>query len=130
MEVTTALELINGLVYKPGWKVSATDHTNRFEGSIILRVDYPAQSTDRVEAREGYPTDITTYAQEPIVVAECGDETALFRCVIDVILKIEEHEAREYFRVEPTFWAPFHPHKIDGMKRWGRADADLKFGIG
>lgn len=130
MNVKSALLLVNQIVYRPGWTISATDHTNRYEGAIRVRIDYPAQSTTREEAEEGYPENIQTYAQFPIIVEDCPDETALYRRIIDTILQIEAHEAREYFRVQPTFWAPFHPHKIDGMKRWGEPDRDIVFGIG
>ncbi len=124
------MELVNLIIYRPGWTIAATDHQNRYEGAIKVRIDYPAQSTDREEARGGYTHEITTYATFPIIVADCPDETALYRRVIDAILKIEAHEAREYFRVQPTYWAPFHPHRIDGMRRWGDAESDLVFGIG
>lgn len=130
MEVTTAVELVNSLVYKPGWTIAATDHTNRFEGAIVLRIDYPADNTNRDQAPDGYAERINTYAQEPIIVIDCPDETALFKRVIEKIIAIETHEAREYFRVKPTFWAPFHPHRTEGMARWGNPADDLKFGIG
>lgn len=129
MEVSTALELIDTLIYKPGWTFSATDHTNRYEGSIILRIDYPARNTDRDQAPD-YPVEINTYAQEPILVADCRDVVDLCRQVLRVIDAIDEHEARESLRVAPSNWAPFHPHKVDGMKRWGCTETDLKFGIG
>jgi hypothetical protein len=32
--------------------------------------------------------------------------------------------------VNQTGWAPFHPHRIDCIKRWGEVESDLTFGIG
>lgn len=127
MNVESALDLVNAIIYRPGWRISATDHTNRFEGSIKVRIDYPAQNTDREEAPE-YNRAIMTYATFPLIVLDC-DDIGLYRKIMEAILKIEEHEAREYFRVQPTLWAPFHPHRIDGMRRWGHPDEDLQFGI-
>lgn len=135
MNVQSALDLINNsLVYKPGWSFTATDHTNRFEGTITVRVDYPALNSNRDQAEAGYPEEITTYAVFPIVVSECADTASLMYCLLEAIGKIEMHEAREFLRLQPTMWAPFHPHRVDGMKRWSERTgeplvSDLQFGI-
>jgi hypothetical protein len=63
------------------------------------------------------------------MLADCREDTDLYRKLAYAILEIEEHEMREYFRISPTFWAPFHPHQYDGMKRWGKYHEDLKFGL-
>lgn len=138
MEVKTALRLIDNVVYKPGWKFTAEDHTKRFEGTIRVRVDYHAPETGRENAEQGYPEEIDTYAEFPIMVADITSDVCLYRRLLDAILRIEQHEAREALRVEPTFWAPFHPHAVGGMKAWAAShnlaqpaelEADLSFGI-
>ena len=129
MDVQDALALVDTLIYKPGWTFRAEDHRNRFESTIKLRIDYPARNSDRDEARRGYPTPISTYAELPIIVGDCTEEQFLRR-IMEAILQIEEHEAREFFRVRPTYRAPFHPHRIDGMEAWGdNIKADLQFGV-
>lgn len=127
MNVESAVQLINQLVYKPGWKISATDHTNRFEGAVQVRIDYPAHASEREEA-PNYAREIQTYAEFPMIVVDCND-ASLYRRVINAIVEIETHEAREFLRVVPTMWAPFHPHRIDGMRRWGDESGDLRFGL-
>lgn len=129
MNTDSALGLINQIIYRPGWVITAEDFTHRFEGTITVKIEYPSQSTDRVEAAGGYATPIVAHATFSLVVGDLNDDTALYRSVLTKILAIEAHEAREFFRVEPTSWAPFHPHRIDGMKRWGQPDTDLTFGI-
>lgn len=128
METMSAIALINQVIYKPGWKISASDHTNRFEGSVRVRFEYPAYNSNRDQASAGYPECITTYAEFPMVVVDC-DDTAIYRKLIECIACIEQHEAREFLRVAGTYWAPFHPHRIDGMRRWGDLTGDLQFGI-
>ena len=130
MRVESAVELVNHLIYKPGWNITAKDHRNRFEGAIQVRIEYPARNSNREKAAKGYPEEIPggTYAEFPVIVEDC-DDTGLYRKIINKIIDIEAHEAREFLRVEPTCWAPFHPHRIDGMKRWGDVEGDLKFGI-
>lgn len=129
MRVESAMELINSsLIYKPGWRISATDHTNRFEGTILVRIDYPARNSNRDQASDGYSEEINTYAIFPVTVEDC-DDLSLMRHVLDKIIEIEAHEAREFLRVKPTNWAPFHPHRVGGMKAWGTPEKDLLFGV-
>jgi hypothetical protein len=134
MLIATAIELVNQLVYKPGWTIMAGDATNRHESTIRVRIEYPAQETSREEARNGYQKDNHPYAQFYIIIDPTCDDVSLYRHIAERIMEIEQHEMREYLRVEPTYWAPFHPHQIDGMKRWhgvgNRAgiESDLMFG--
>ena len=137
MLVETAIALIENLAYFPGWKLTATDHTNRFENTVCVKVDYVAQETGRDNARCGYPETISTYARFPIVVDDCDDSIDLYRKVANGLLKIYAHEMREALRVGPSYWAPFHPHNIDGIRRWNATAnvsdddlfSDLQFGI-
>lgn len=131
MLISDALNLINqGLVYKPGWSFLATDHTNRFEGTVMVRIDYVAQNSNRDQACLGYPETISTYATFPLVVADCTQD-AVLRKIILAIVEIETHEAREFLRLRETWDAPFHPHRIAGMKGWHGRNMmpDLQFGI-
>ncbi|MGW7514154.1 hypothetical protein ACWGJ2_00980 [Streptomyces sp. NPDC054796] len=135
METASAIELIQDVIYKPGWSFTARDHTQRFEDTVVVRVDYPARNSNRDQAKAGYPQTITTYAEFPLVVKNFTNED-LYASLLKTIISIEEHEAREFLRVLPTDWAPFHPHRVDGMRRWaarngegGDVLADLQFGI-
>lgn len=141
MFVDTAIKLIEGLVYKPGYKFSAVDHTKRFEGTVKVHLQYDAPETGRENAAEGYPERITTFAEFPIAVGDLSGPdaaTGLYRRVLDAILLVEEHEAREALRVNPTLWSPFHPHTLDGIKLWTTTEKvcqprelmrDFQFGI-
>lgn len=128
METQSAIELISQLVYKPEWTFEAKDHCHRFEGAIALTITYPARESAREDAAEGYPHVNHPYATFPIQVhGMCAED--LYRAILKIIGEIEMHEAREFLRVKPTYWAPFHPHQIDGMRRWGEPEKDLNFGL-
>ena len=129
MLAATAIELIGTVCYRPGWTFEASDYTNRFESAICVKVTYPAPETGRDNWALGYPEQIQARAAFPIQIHDCADAGALFRKVFDLIVEIEIHEAREIFRVKPTGWAPFHPHQVDGMNRWGNPKGDLAFGL-
>jgi len=127
----SAIRLVEQMVYKQGWVFTATDHTRRFEGCICILVEYPAVDSGREAAADGYSMQHSipiARASFPIQV-EAMDDVALYRAIIGIILKIEEHEAREFLRIQPTLWAPFHPHQRDGMLLWGHPQEDLLFGV-
>jgi hypothetical protein len=130
MEVETAVQLINEqLVYKPGWRFEADDHRDRFEGAVRLRVHYPAAASGREDAYRGYPREIDTHADFALMVDQCDVASLCRQLITGPISVIDQHEAREFLRLCPTMWSPFHPHRADGMRRWGDPDGDLKFGL-
>lgn len=136
MRIDSAIALVNDLVYMPGWEFTATDHSARFEGTICVRIDYPTRNANRDQANDSYPQEIKPYATFPVIVRDM-DNTRLYRAIANAIMRIWQHETREFLRVAPTMWAPFHPHNIDGMQRWIDTDGlddfrlllDLQFGI-
>lgn len=149
MNTDTAIALIGNMVYKPGWEFTAEDNTGRFEGSIKLTVRYPCVDSNRDRAAAGYPEtdesgtatmrpDGKARASYVLMVCDCDDDVALWHLVAQMIMNIEEHEMREFLRITPTYWAPFHPHRSDGMKRWAAVTGkpvehivatDLTFGL-
>ncbi|WP_282795220.1 hypothetical protein [Streptomyces sp. CC224B] len=133
METESAIKLIGEVIYKPGWELNARDHSSWCEGAIVVGVYHPIVNSNRGQADAGHPNEVTAYAEFPLVVADCTDED-LYAALLRVIMQIEEHEAREFLRVRPTGWAPFHPHRVTGMRRWADRTgkgmlADLQFGV-
>lgn len=148
MRVETATALIGGLIYKPDWKFTVTDNTNRFEDSVVVRVDYPCVNSDRAYAQMGYPEtepedrelangtvvkagtptirwDGTANASKVFMLGEVKDDIALYYVLAKFIMCIEEHEMREFLRVQSTLWSPFHPHREDGIERWASLTGTL-----
>jgi hypothetical protein len=161
MNTDTAIALISQLVYKPGWEFIAEDNTSRFEGSVRLTVWYPCHNSDRKYAPAGYPAtepqDTVSGKGEPVaagtptirpegkakaafalMLSDVDDVTELYHLIACTIMQIEEHEMREFLRTAPTYWAPFHPHHDDGIRRWAAVTgqpfrhvqaSDLSFGL-
>lgn len=128
MRTDTAVQLVGQIVDKPGWEFTASV-CDRFEDCILVRVDYPAPRFNREDAPE-YETEIMANATFRIPVGDVKNPEELFRRVFDdVIMETERHEHREAFRVAPTWWAPFHPHRHDGIVRWGEPHKDYMFGV-
>lgn len=127
MDVKTACSLVEGIVYKPGWSISARDHRSRFGEAICLHVDYEAHQWDRDEA-PAYSKMGKGVAPKVLLIDKVQEAEELYRMIMEHLLDIEEHEAREAFRIQPTLWGPYNPHHPDGMRRWGRVEHDLAFG--
>jgi hypothetical protein len=134
MDVKSAVALINRMVYRPGWSFEAEDFTRRFEGTVKVTIRYHTIQTNRENAPE-YKDEIDTYASFAFVTLD-ADRTEIFGRVLDALNSIDEHEARETLRDPDSLDAPFHPHRIAGMKAWDDREhpakkflEDLQFGI-
>jgi len=130
MEVQTAIRLIELVVYKPDWTIDVEDGTNRYEGGVKVRITAPSRRTEREEAANGFPTEIMPYADFMLQVGSVQTPAELMTLLFtEAIMRFELHEAREFFRVLPSYWAPLHPHREDGMKRWGKVYEDMTYGL-
>lgn len=134
MDTAQAIDTINNMIYLPGWKFTATDYTSRFEGTVRIRIDYPALNSNRDQAAEGYPDPIDTYAVFSMTVGDCDSAEDVYFKMIRHLTDIWVHETREFLRMPGSLEAPFHPHRLKGMQRWADKTgtpiaADLQFGI-
>jgi len=132
LTVSEAVRILNEeIVYKPSWKIQARSHTKRFQRTIAVRIEYPCQNSNLEDAKLGYPNSIVTYAEFPITLGQDWGHLELCRALIESIMKIEEHEAREFLRLPnlENWRAPFHPHSVLGIERWGAGrESDVLFG--
>lgn len=137
MQVETAITLINESIYTvPGVEMKAEDYRHRFEDAICLSVNLTEARRSERELAPHYPETVPGGARSKYViqVGSIDDVAELVGRVLDSLLDTYSHELREFTRVRPTNWAPFHPHKEDGIKRWSArvkhsTERDLKFGI-
>jgi hypothetical protein len=127
MLTRSAVELVSGLIFRPGWTLTS-EACGRFEECIIVRFDYPAPDYSREFAKDGYCAKAEPHASFRIPVRDL-DDIGLYRALLDKVAIIDGHEAREALRVRPTMWSPFNPHRLDGMERYGCAERDLLFGV-
>lgn len=126
MRVSTALELIKGITYKPGWEFTGHDHTKRFQDCITVHVEYPAPDSD-VKYAPAYDVPVLPKARAdfPILLTDVSSPLDFHRKLMHMILDIEAHEAREFFSVNgETYAKPFHPHTWEGMTNWAKSTDD------
>lgn len=129
MHISTAIDLLSNVVYKPGWEFEVKDHSARFENSILITMSSDTFRADQADAHAGgYLFPIRPSASFVVPVGRIHDDCDLYRAHLGMIARYDDHERREFYRVAPSYWAPFHPHTTDGMERWGNPDADIAYG--
>jgi hypothetical protein len=112
MEYQLAERLLRSVHYKPGWSLECwRDRSGRMTVDIRARVkdssDFPYYDRN-IQAGGVFGIDLT----------HVNTSEEFYRIVLDNIIAWETHEAREFFRVGPSYSAPFHPHTTLGNNRW------------
>lgn len=139
MDVRTVVDLLSEVTYKPGWSFDVHADERRHESAVRIKVRYAAQNTDSEWAPD-YAEPVAGGARAEFIIMAGVLHSAehVYRALLDIILCIETHEAREFFgvggRILPE--KPFHPHTIQGMENWlkvtddwhGRVAGDMQFG--
>ena len=96
--------LVARLEYRPGWEFSLAD-TDRGQGCAGLTLDVHISSTDALRPENG---GYVYRAHHKLPVPPFNwTETGWLRWLYDQCLSIEEHECREFFRVDGE--RPFAP---------------------
>lgn len=130
MEKNELITLLDNLSFKPGWRFSARpvgqvesleDTLAWLSGEdVMFRIESDTVDTDENYAREGYPQKRELGWNFPLRSGD-HDKEELLRRVFDLLMEIETHEAREFFRLKSEDWrAPFHPHRAEGNALYSR----------
>lgn len=121
METSEAIRIINTVRYKPGWQMEPEDYTRRLENGVLVHVTYGAHDTAPEVAQRGYPEDDfypEMRANFTLMVGRIESEEELLHAVLCSLLKIEEHESREFLKYKVDCESPFHPHTDAGIRMW------------
>lgn len=111
-------EFINDHVtYKPGWQLVASDCGFGTVGEvgvdIIIEDMIDTTAWGRHGRIEHFPSGGGLHRHVHV-----GTRADVEDQLIRLLLGVEEHESREFFRVDRE--APYHPHRDDGERRWRR----------
>jgi hypothetical protein len=133
MDASEACRIINDeLVFQPDWEISGVDHTNRFEDSCIVHFEFFAYDSKREHFISNtvhlYPSRI--HVEFPIQVTECETAFDVMYKVHELIMRIYEHETREFLRLKShRMEAPFHPHKPNTMMAYHERTGNGAMGL-
>lgn len=111
-----ACELIDRITYKPGWTFDATPEP-RYQDTVSLTVSFTAPDTD-VRYAPAYERTLPQTMTFYLHVAPCLTDLALWGLVLECVIHLELHEAREFFAVDERFSKPFHAHTSEGIVNW------------
>lgn len=119
METRKAIDIINNnLAYKPDWNIEAYVPFYETSGvNIRVLFRFPSYNSNRelfirdMHAKDGVFENMVGF---PMRVDDVETEDDLVYKILEHIMKIEQHEAREFLRLknsEYAYRAPFHPHR-------------------
>lgn len=119
MNAQRAVELINKISYRPEWEISAHLMAAGLP-YVFVTARVHTVNSDRDQAIKGYPEKIIL-GPDTMIDAELYDTPDdLYGRILDWIIGLEIHEAREFLRVGDDMRAPFHPHRPEGQAAWDR----------
>jgi hypothetical protein len=130
MRIEQALKIINDLVFRPGWTLTAVpsypitgaDFQAGAWDKIIVTCTIDTVDTNR-ECAPGYTKPKTITDVQEIDVSRMDEDALMYHLVNTIFADTHKHEDREFLRQASTGYdAPFHPHKVLGMLRWDLAE--------
>lgn len=111
MRLKTAVDLIEEITYKPGWKLYTRPTPD--EKALVLTVYYTCQNSDS-EFAPRYDRGAINELDFDFELTDISTTQDLLRKVLNCLIECERHEAEEFFKVGPWYDAPFHPHTSAG----------------
>ncbi|MFE5369229.1 hypothetical protein [Streptomyces mirabilis] len=119
MDAQRAVDLINKISYRPGWEINAHLMIDGLPYVIVIAHVHTVNS-DQDQAIKGYPEKIILAPDTMIDAGLYDTPEALYGRILDWIIGLEIHEAREFLRVGDDMRAPFHPHRPECQDAWDR----------
>jgi hypothetical protein len=124
MRIEQAVAFVNDLVFRPGWKISARPSYPMRGGDwqagawdrimVTLRVE--TVDTNQEHAPEYRKAKIIEHDFE-VIIPQLDEDDLLYE-VLRGIADLNDHEDREFLRQRSKdYYAPLHPHKMDGQLR-------------
>lgn len=116
MWTTDAVRIINTMVFRPDWKMTAKPSSR--QGYVTIDTAIETQDTRKEFAPE-YRKLFIARGEDEMRVDDCETQDAIyFRILTEILPRIHMHEDREFLRNPRDMEAPFHPHKMSGMLEW------------
>lgn len=101
-------EYLQRVTYKPGWRMTVEPWRDTYGSGLFHEPQLKVQFTFNAECAVTGKTDNQVSGVQLIEPAFIESEHQLNRLMLDFILRIERHEAQEFFKVDGV--APFYPH--------------------
>lgn len=119
MNAELAAELLSSMAYKPGSQVIAAAVDS---GTVLFGMEF--DTYDSTPEPDGYQPPVTITTPPILIDVTSLDTEGVLGAGLNAILKVEEHETREFWRPRSGIIAPFHPHSKSGEAAWQRVRDD------
>lgn len=133
MEISEAVDIINRMVYRPGYTIHAVDSTRRYERAVNVLITAETRDSGTVDHphawMEDYPEKVVAPAAFTILIPENAEKRDIFKLIAHALITFETHEMREFLRDPDTGIAPLHPHTQAGIQFWGTPEIDATYGL-
>lgn len=116
MQAKHAVDFVNGLCNRPGYKIRARVTPFALSGTVTLSLEF-----DTFDSSEppNFPRKISLAPSVDMDVSDLQYDEELLALVFQFIMEIEAHEWQEFLRLDKAhnYEAPFHPHTPQGRVR-------------
>jgi hypothetical protein len=124
MQASEAVRIIKGMVFKPGWRMEATDLGT--DTTVYVRFLIDTVDTSEITPDRFFPREITLVRDfrdipELLIDVRDLDLERLSAVLVKAATDIDIHENREFLQVQRpdgTWYAPLHPHTAQGNRAW------------
>lgn len=116
MDVYEISDLVNtrGMTYKDGWRFRAYPaYSRQADHREVVRVNWEA---DVDNSSPAYVDPRPRVLASGTFEVTPGDRTSVEDQILAGVIEAEMHETREFLRFGG--FAPYHPHRADGDRRW------------
>ena len=112
-----AVAEVNGMVFKPGWRVLA-ERFGPVKVMVTMYID--TVDTSYPEADGVCRKTVTLYREKMFDPARMDLEAVCYQVVM-LAAQTDVHEDREFLKVrraDGTWYSPLHPHTTQGERAW------------
>lgn len=134
MKAEEAAAIVNGMIFRPGWRLRAEPAGKDFlmsllftraelEHRIIVQASVPTVDTSYVADNGTYTVPKRMDPAAMIDVSDLHDEADIAAALLTQLVgPFQLHEDREFLRVRAggRWAAPLHPHTDEGIAAWQR----------
>ena len=121
MRAAEAVEQVRNSVFKPGWKMVA----ERYSGDLIIFTFYIDTVDTSYPSPDGICRKHVTLVRDAVWDVSRLDANGLDARILKLAAETDVHENREFLKhrqPDGSWYAPLHPHTVEGERAWVAAD--------
>lgn len=117
---------VRGMVFKPGWSLSAQPYLGMF---VLVELFIDTVDTSFPDADGICRKRVRLYRDTLLDPKEITSIEDICHAILKLANETDEHENREFLKVrrpDGSWYAPMHPHTTEGESAWKRRQEGAK----